>query len=229
MKKYVKELGKATALLGSTWLAVQLVDYAAKIRVGDYTSWMWIFVPALVYFCINFRTKIYQFKDSEVCWDKSVYVINSKDELKKYLYEDADSVVKGAMKKLYVTGSRSSDREYLGEIEKKLSKKTDISHIRVLFGPPKTPEINDHIKKIREIIQNRSKIVGSSKVEVKEYSLDVDDPERFVVCNEKRAVVIIPSLSTVRGYDTALVIDNLEACQKLCNVVESLAQASKSA
>jgi hypothetical protein len=114
-------------------------------------------------------------------------------------------VVTAAREVLVVTGSRARDQSYLGAIEDALADRPGLVHYRVLYGPPRHPELADHLARLLALRDPagptlRLGLVASDRL-----------PERFFCACESAAVVIIPSLTAADAFDTAAVLGPDEA------------------
>jgi hypothetical protein len=112
------------------------------------------------------------------------------------------AVVAGAHETLAVTGSRSRDPDYLAGIEHVLVDRPGLIHYRVLYGPPRTGALKNHLLRLVDLHRRKDTlhigVVGDL----------LRDQERFLCVSESAAVVILPSLSAPANYDTALVVDD---------------------
>jgi transcriptional regulator with XRE-family HTH domain len=87
------------------------------------------------------------------------------------LVEAMTSVVTGAREHLVVTGSRSREKGYLGAIETAVAQNPDLVHTRVLYGPPRHPELTDHLARLMELRDPAARRNG-----VRTLSIGIVDP-----------------------------------------------------
>jgi hypothetical protein len=125
-------------------------------------------------------------------------LLRSNDELVAALLR----VVEEAEHCLVATGSRSRDERYLEAIEKKVES-TAIVHYRVLCGPPHWAVFRSHLARLLDI-KSRFAIAGNPRMFIGMMADLVREPERSLCANERRAVVVLPSLNGRERYDTAL-------------------------
>jgi Arc/MetJ-type ribon-helix-helix transcriptional regulator len=184
-------------------------------------------VTFLTYFFFDllFRRPI-QWRDGPDCLDKCVYVVRGERRVFSELYESASSVVRTAKRELCVTGSRSRDSAYLSAIEGLIASNPDLIHTRVLIGPSRNIELDEHIERLSKMAKGFDRTHGSGRIRVTELPIDRTYAERFIVASETRAVIALPSFSSALGYDAALVIEDDRASQQLCAIIRSMADSS---
>lgn len=108
--------------------------------------------------------------------------------------EDAEDVIA-------VTGSRSRDPDYLARIEAAITGR-DLLHYRVLYGPPRHGALKNHLLRLVDLHKPAGRVnIGAF------WDLHVDS-ERFICASERTAVVVLPSVTSLLNFDTALVIDD---------------------
>lgn len=134
---------------------------------------------------------------------EGVRLLTSYDELVTAML----AVVEDATEVLVTTGSRSREREYLAAIERALADRPDLVHHRVLFGPPRSEVLRDHLMRLFQVRDPTNLERG-----VKTFSIAVvedlaAEPERFICASERRAVVAVPSLVTPGNFDTGILVD----------------------
>ncbi|MGA5637744.1 XRE family transcriptional regulator [Streptomyces cinereoruber] len=122
------------------------------------------------------------------------------------LVEAMTSVVTEAREHLVVTGSRSREKGYLGAIETALAQNPDLIHTRVLYGPPRHPELAEHLVRLMELRDPRERRNGLRTLNIG-YVDGEESLERFFVASERRAVVPLPSLHSADGFDCGIVLD----------------------
>lgn len=190
-------------------------------------KWGWVATPGLLGVVIirHLFPSEAKTRDSDDCLDQCVYVVTSSKRLIDELYGQEDSVVKGARKFLYVMGSRSRDQPYLDAIEAQIKLRPELAHARILIGAPKNDLLFQHIAELEKFYDSRNVSNGDGPIKVCEYEIGGDVPERFIAVSETKAVVTLPSLNSLHGYDTALVIEDDIAAQKLGAILSSLAQS----
>jgi len=115
------------------------------------------------------------------------------------------AVVDGAQRYLAISGSRSRDPVYLEAIEAALAARPELSHYRVLFGPPRHPVLTDHLLRLLELRDPADRSLGKTL----HIGMMVDDPstpERFFCASETSAVVPIPSLTSAEAFDSGVLL-----------------------
>ncbi|MFJ5135893.1 hypothetical protein [Streptomyces sp. NPDC088707] len=121
------------------------------------------------------------------------------------LVEAMTSVVVGAKQHLVVAGSRSREKAYLSAIELAVAQNPDLMHTRVLYGPPRHPELAEHLMRLMELRDPAERRNG-----VRTLSIGLVDRgetlERFFVASESQAVVPLPFLHSADGFDCGIVL-----------------------
>lgn len=117
-------------------------------------------------------------------------------------------VVHTAESCLAAIGSRSRDQSYLDAIERRLAV-SPLIHYRVLCGPPHWPVLKDHLARL-VAIKSAEPAGGNRRMFIGLVSDFLREPERFLCANERRAVVVLPSLNGAERYDTALRLEGEE-------------------
>ncbi|MER7952084.1 XRE family transcriptional regulator [Streptomyces sp. NPDC096079] len=121
------------------------------------------------------------------------------------LVEAMTSVVAGAREHLVVTGSRSREKAYLDAIETAVAQSPDLVHTRVLYGPPRHPELAEHLVRLLELRDPAERRNGVRTLSIG-YVERGETLERFFVASEKHAVVPLPSLHSADGFDCGIVL-----------------------
>lgn len=198
------------------------VEYDAVPYIKQYGWWL---LPGLIGVVLydRFRGVADDRRDADDCLDSCVYVVTSKIRLYDELFRGENSVVRSAQKSLMIMGSRSRDEGYLKAIEDHVSANPNIEHARILVGPAYNAVLEVHIQKLLEIAKRRNESNGDGRLVVSEFPLGGSVPERFVAASETKAVITLPSLNGGPLYDTALVIEDDIASQKLCGILATMA------
>jgi DNA-binding GntR family transcriptional regulator len=153
---------------------------------------------------------------------EDVRLVTSYDDLQSELLK----VVKGAEESLVAVGSRSRDKAYLSEVESALRERPRLVHYRILFGPPRRRELGEHLARLLELRDPSDRSQGMKTLHIGLSVDSPDQPEHSFLASERRAVVIVPSLNTATGYDTALVLRDPEQAQRLVEHGKQLYAAS---
>jgi len=129
-----------------------------------FQSYAWWVLPGLVGIAVVDRAfpEPRATRDSDECIDECVFVVKTSTRLFEELYGSEDSVVKGAKKFLYVTGSRSRDEPYLAAIESQVRLRPDLAHVRLLVGEPHHQVLEDHVERLRSM-SDASGLIGSKE------------------------------------------------------------------
>ena len=149
---------------------------------------------------------------------KSYRVIRAEKELLEWnerLVRDAEEVI-------YMTGSRSHNRGYLDTIERRLAEAPALAHYRVLFGPPHYQVLKDHLRRLLELGRPRDRARGQKTLNLglfTDYALQSED---FILGNEREALVILPSLSGVGHFTSAIVFTGPDEVEGLRRFVSEL-------
>ena len=166
-------------------------------------------------------------RDSADCLDKCVYVVRGERRVFAELFELSTSVVKSARRELCITGSRSRDAAYLMAIEGHVASTPELSHVRVLIGPSRNDELDEHIERLKKLADSFDRTFGNGRIKVAELPIDRENAEKFIVASETRAVIALPSFTSPRAYDAALIIEDDRTSQQLCAIIRSMAESSQ--
>jgi transcriptional regulator with XRE-family HTH domain len=131
----------------------------------------------------------------------AVRLLPSYDELLGTLEE----VVRGAHHCLVAAGSRSRDIPYLAEIERVVEERPRLVHYRLLFGPPRWQPLKDHLVRLLELRDPDSWEQGTKTLHIG-ICEDPWEPARFFCASERRAVVMLPSLTTAGNFDCGVLL-----------------------
>lgn len=115
-------------------------------------------------------------------------------------------VVRDAQECLVAVGSRSSEPNYLQEIERAIADKPELVHYRILIGPPHSQVLKDHLLRLLKLQDTRTDSNGIKRLHI---SIHVDLTryyERFFVVNETAAVTVLPSANSPLNFDTGLLV-----------------------
>lgn len=135
-------------------------------------------------------------------------------------------LVEEARAELYMVGSRSRDPGYLSAIERVLTERASVRYTRVLLGPPRRPELKEHLLKVRRLRDPADRAQGYRTLDLALF----DEPSRqveFNLCgNEGRCLLVLPSAAGEIGeYDTAVVFSDPEVVRGYSRLARSLADA----
>ncbi|WP_306370170.1 helix-turn-helix domain-containing protein [Nocardiopsis sp. CC223A] len=144
--------------------------------------------------------ELFAHQDQRTTGDEPPRLLTDPRELRGAMVD----VVQGADEFLAVTGSRSRDLTYLEAIETTLAARPALVHYRLLFGPPRTPVLTAHLYRLLELRDPHDRSLGMKTLHIG--LIDADLPERFFVTSEKAAVVPLPSLTSVYGFDSGVVL-----------------------
>lgn len=143
-------------------------------------------------------------RTSEELMQLNMYIVNSAEEI------------------LYTTGSRSRDKKYLDAIEQKLQLSPRLVHYRVLFGPPHHESLRNHLLNLLSIRSPHDRAYGYKTIFLALYDNSLKQFETFILGNEREALVILPSLSGIGEYNTAIVFTGIDDVNGLRNFVKQL-------
>lgn len=135
------------------------------------------------------------------------------------------SLVSDAQECLVATGSRSRDPAYLATIEEKVEH-SRVVHYRILYGPPHWPVLRSHLLRLDELRSNAS-VSGDPRILIGLVEDFRRDPECFICASERRAVLILPSLSGLAHYDTGLELEGEEYGIGYVRLVKELYAAAR--
>ena len=154
---------------------------------------------------------------------ESIRVIRTHDELATELL----SIVNDAERWLVCTGSRSREQNYLEAIENRLRSLPSLVHYRVLYGPPHNELFKRHLTQLLSIRDPADRVYGLQTLYIGMFNNSMLEPEKFVSANEKRALVVFPSLTGVGRFDTALVLSDPQDVDSLIRYVQELYRCSQ--
>ena len=143
------------------------------------------------------------------------------------LLDEMISTARQARECLVVVGSRARDRTYLEEIERTLQAHPRVVHYRLLIGPPYRQVLKDHLLRLLELRDPEDRSLGMKTLYVGMVDDPVREPERFFVANERRAVVILPSVNTAGNFDTGVVLLDPHHAQGLVQHAKQLYSGTK--
>lgn len=132
------------------------------------------------------------------------------------------AIVSGAREILVTTGSRSAELSYLQAIEQALRRRPALVHYRVLFGPPRTAALRDHLLAIERLRPLDREAGGIQTLFVGVIDDVATEPERFICANEQQAILAIPSLVTLGNFDTGVILREPAAALGLVQHVKQL-------
>jgi GntR family transcriptional regulator len=131
-------------------------------------------------------------------------------------------VVQEARECLVAVGSRSRDPIYLEAIEQALTERLRLVHYRLLIGPPHRQVLKDHLLRLLELRDPRSREQGFQTLYVGLLDDPLREPERFFVASERAAVAVMPSFNTIGNLDTGVVFDHPQAARGLLQHAKQL-------
>jgi hypothetical protein len=129
-------------------------------------------------------------------------------------------VLNDAHRILVAVGSRSREPEYLRGIERVLVERPNLTHYRILIGPPHSQVFKDHLLRLIELRD-------SGQVEDKRLRMSIQPdtrmtPERFFVASDRSAVVLGPSANCHTNFDTGFVVTRMDYVNGLQNHAQGL-------
>lgn len=140
------------------------------------------------------------------------------------LIEAMVDVAAGATEQLVVTGSRSREKTYMAAIESAVAQNPDLVHYRVLYGPPRHPQLTEHLVRLLELRDPSERRNG-----IKTLHVGLVEPhtamERFFVASERAAVVPLPSFHGAEGFDCGVLLSKEAAVGLLQHGREACASA----
>lgn len=136
-------------------------------------------------------------------------------------------VVHNALETLIITGSRSRSQPYLEAIEHALAARPALVHYRVLYGPPRHPELLAHLERLLSIRDPSDRSAGFKTLHIGLVTDIVRTPERFFIASEREAFAIIPSVSSADGFDTGITMGKDAAAGLLAHGREAYAGARR--
>lgn len=198
--------------------------YVINYTISIFSIACWILVFFIILMLLRYMYWIHSqnrdfIKDNII--DKDYSVISGSKQLYRELYQNKNSVIKGATSDIVITGSRSRDVGYLTAVEEKISG-SNVNYTRVLFEPVRKIEMKNHLTNIFEMMEGTTIPNGQNRISVGAMAKEQDFPECFICANEKKAVIILPSFKVLRGYDTAIVITDAAVASQYINQVKSM-------
>jgi transcriptional regulator with XRE-family HTH domain len=127
---------------------------------------------------------------------------------------------------LLCVGSRSRDASYLRAIEASLEANPKLVHYRVMALPPFKPIFQQHLLRLIEIRDPLDRSHGYKTIRMGIYRDANRQPECCVCVNETTALVVLPSISSVGEYNTAMLTNDKRIVDGLINLGKTLYQMS---
>jgi hypothetical protein len=135
--------------------------------------------------------------------------------------------VRMARKILFTTGSRSRDKIYLREIEKKLKENPKLIHYRVLMGPPRNDFVKGHVRRLLNLRDPADRSEGYRTIFVGVFENDAQQPEVFLCGNERRCLALLPPMTGLGDYSTAIVFTGRDFVESYLRLTRELYQAGR--
>lgn len=137
-------------------------------------------------------------------------------------------IVRSARQFLYLTGSRSRDADYLQSVVSALTEHPELIHRRILLGPPRRQEMHQHVLELLSTNHQGQYVRRQQKLGVAIYESDRHYPAEVAICmNERRALVVLPSIKGGWGYDTAVVFEDPEVIDGWRRWVDALFDSAR--
>jgi hypothetical protein len=147
---------------------------------------------------------------------KRCYITDTQEQLNAEL----ENIVAKAEHTLVATGSRSNNKPYLDILEHRLQQLPSLIHYRVMFGQPRKTLFREHIERLLTIRDPSARTFNRQTLYIGMITDDV--PESFVVANETRGLILIPSLHEIGVIDSAVIVSEPKHVQYLLNSVYQL-------
>jgi len=136
-------------------------------------------------------------------------------------------IVNEANRIFATSGSRSRDPQYLDAIVRRLAADSALVHYRVLMGAPYNQALKDHLVRVLTLRNPRDRAHGYQTLFLGRFDNDLKESEKFICASERRALVVLPSLTSMGTFDTALVYEDESDAQACVRFVQELYQASE--
>jgi hypothetical protein len=136
-------------------------------------------------------------------------------------------IVSEAETHLYMTGSRTRDQQYLDGIKQRLQEVHSLVIYRVLFGPPHHQMLKTHLQNLLEIRDPNDRKFGQQTIHLGYFDDFRRQPESFIIGNERRALVLLPSLLGVGEYNCGILFTGEDDVQGLHRFVKDLYNLSR--
>jgi len=180
------------------------------LGLGAWASVLLLFIVCIVVGVLWFVIR------SGVAVKRKIYIIDTIEELNAALKRIVDS----AKSELVATGSRSENKEYLDEIIKHLKSEPRLVHYRILFGHPRRQIFKDHLAELVTTRNSEDRTFGQQTIRIG--MIEAEASESFIVANESRGLILIPSLHTAGVIDSAVVVEDRKYATCLINYVKQL-------
>ena len=162
-------------------------------------------------------------KDKQIFSNCNFYIIRNM----KKLIEEKIAIVKNASEKLLFTGSRSRNSKYLKIIEDKLSSNQNLIYYRVLINSPHHLIFKEHLLKVLSTKDIFNKNYNHQTIHIGFFTDNFYESEKFICANEKKVLIVLPSVNGVGLYDTALISTDKEFVKNMIRYVQELYSASE--
>jgi hypothetical protein len=152
----------------------------------------------------------------------TVYLIRTHEQL----IDTSLTIINEAEQILVTTGSRARDKKYLDTIQSKLRDNPRLIHYRVLFATPHNQILKDHLQELLKIRNPASREYGYQTLYIGSFTNMLIEPENHICANEKKALIVLPSVSGIGSYDTGLVLQEAETAKSILRFVRELYNSS---
>lgn len=164
-----------------------------------------------------------ELKDKQLFSNSDFYVIQ---DVKELIHEKI-AIVQNAKEKFLTTGSRSRSSKYLKIIEDKLSSNPDLIHYRVLINHPHHSIFKEHLLKLLSIRKTINRDYNYQTIHIGLFTNHFYESEKFICANEKKVLIVLPSINGIGWYDTALISTNKFFVKNMIRYVQELYSASE--
>ena len=154
---------------------------------------------------------------------KRVYLIHGWDRIQCEL----EITINSAKRYLCCTGSRSRDPRYLLKIHDRLRESKELSHYRILFGPPHRRCLVDHLQSLLKIRPTKERVNGVQTLHIGFINNSKNYFEFYLTGNENRCLIILPSWNEAGTYDSALLINDSRIAMNYIRVIQALFKGSE--
>jgi hypothetical protein len=128
---------------------------------------------------------------------------------------------------LYMTGSRSRDLDYLKSIETALVRRPKLIFYRVLHGAPHKGVFKEHLLRLLQLRDPNDRTLGYKSIHIGLFEDPIRQFEVSLLGNEQRAVMVLPSLHKLSGYDSGVLFTGRNEVEGLKSLVMQLYAASR--
>ena len=131
-------------------------------------------------------------------------------------------IVRRARDTIFTVGSRSRDEQYLKTIEEKLRENPGLAYWRILFGPPRSQALKEHLLRVLSFRSPADRSCGCQTIFLAMYNDDASEPEHNLCGNDNTCLIVQPPRNGVGQYSTAQICTKADAVRGYLELAREL-------